>query len=154
MRAVLQRVTHASVSVNNKVVGDCQKGLLVLLGVGPADTPQIAERLWSKIKKLRIFADEQGKTNLSLLDIDAEVLVVSQFTLFASCRKGNRPSFTDAADPELANSLYEHFCECAQADVPHVGRGVFAANMQVELVNDGPFTICLDTDELFAPRGR
>lgn len=144
MRAVIQRVTHASVTVEGQEVGTCGMGFLILLGVGPDDDEQSAERLWDKIFRLRIFADEQGKTNLSLADIGGEVLVVSQFTLFADCRKGNRPSFVKAAPPDLANSLYEHFCDRAQRDVRHVGRGVFGADMQVALVNDGPFTIWLD----------
>lgn len=152
MRAVIQRVSQASVKVEGKEVGSCGRGLLVLLGVGPDDTPQVAERLWSKIRKLRIFADEEGKFNRSLADINGEVLVVSQFTLYANCRKGNRPSFTQAGEPTLANALYEHFCDYAQAEGFHVGRGVFGANMQVSLVNDGPVTIMLDTDELLAPR--
>lgn len=144
MRALIQRVTQASVTVNNKVVGSCNRGLLVLLGVGPSDDENSAQRLWNKIFRLRIFADEQGKTNLSLADVDGEVLVVSQFTLFADCRKGNRPSFTEAAPAPLANELYEQFCSFAEQDVRHVGRGVFGADMQVSLVNDGPFTIWLD----------
>lgn len=152
MRAIVQRVTQASVAVEGTEVGFCGRGLLILLGVGPTDTPEMAEKLWAKIRKLRIFADETGKFNLNLTQVDGEVLVVSQFTLYANCRKGNRPSFTEAAPPELANKLYEHFCACAEADGIHVGRGVFGANMQVSLVNDGPVTIALDTDELFSPR--
>lgn len=145
MRALIQRVSGASVSVDDKVAGSCGAGLLVLLGVSPDDDERSAERLWRKILRLRIFADDAGKTNLSLADIDGEVLVVSQFTLFADCRKGNRPSFTGAAPASTANRLYEHFCDLAQKDVRHVGRGVFGAHMQVSLVNDGPFTIWLDT---------
>ena len=152
MRAVLQRVSEASVVVDGSIVGTCGKGFLVLLGVSPTDTPAEAIRLWNKIRNLRVFKDEDGKMNLSLIDIGGEVLVVSQFTLFADCRKGNRPSFTGAARPELAVPLYEHFCGLAEADVSHVGRGVFGAEMQVSLVNDGPVTIWLDTDELARPR--
>lgn len=152
MRALIQRVTHAAVEVEGSEVGSCGKGLLILLGVGPSDTPEIAERLWKKISKLRIFADSEGKFNLNLAQVGGEVLVVSQFTLYANCRKGNRPSFTQAAAPELANQLYEHFCTCACDDGVTVGRGIFGANMQVSLVNDGPVTIMLDTDELLAPR--
>lgn len=148
MRALLQRVTRAEVSVDGRVVGTCGPGLLVLLGVAPSDDEASAERLWHKVSRLRIFADRNGKTNLSLLQTGGEVLVVSQFTLFADCRRGNRPSFTSAARPELAEPLYERFCELAEADVPHVGRGVFGADMQVSLTNDGPFTVLVDTDEL------
>lgn len=144
MRALIQRVTTAQVEVDGKVVGACGHGLLVLLGVGHEDTEATAARLWSKIYRLRIFADEAGKTNLSLADVDGEVLVISQFTLYADCRKGNRPSFVNAAPPQQGNALYEHFCSLAEKDVPHVGRGVFGAAMQVSLTNDGPFTIWLE----------
>ncbi|MGN0056324.1 MAG: D-aminoacyl-tRNA deacylase [Atopobiaceae bacterium] len=154
MRAVIQRVERASVEVDGRTVGSCGHGLLILLGVAPDDTPDTVRRLWGKIAKLRIFADPQGRTNLSLLDVGGEVLVVSQFTLFADCRKGNRPSFTDAAKPELANQLYQQFCQTAQQDVTHVGQGVFGANMRVSLVNDGPFTVCLDTEQLSGSRRR
>lgn len=154
MRAVIQRVERASVEVDGRAVGSCGHGLLILLGVAPDDTPDTVRRLWGKIAKLRIFADPQGRTNLSLLDVGGEVLVVSQFTLFADCRKGNRPSFTDAAKPELANQLYQQFCQTAQQDVTHVGQGVFGANMRVSLVNDGPFTVCLDTEQLSGSRRR
>ena len=152
MRAVLQRVSSASVTVDGEVVGACGTGFLVLLGVAPTDTPAEAERLWNKIVRLRVFDDEDGKMNLSLADVDGEVLVVSQFTLFADARRGNRPSFVGAARPEVAIPLYERFCALAEADARHVGRGVFGAEMQVALVNDGPITIWLDTDELGRPR--
>lgn len=152
MKAVLQRVTSASVQVDGEVVGSCGKGFLVLLGVAPTDTKAEAAKLWNKIRNLRVFEDEADKMNRSLLDVGGEVLVVSQFTLFADCRRGNRPSFVGAARPELAIPLYEHFCALAEADVPHVGRGVFGAMMQVSLVNDGPVTISLDTDELMRSR--
>ena len=150
MRALIQRVRHASVTVNGEVTGSCGKGLLVLLGIGHEDDEALAEKLWNKISGLRIFEDETGKTNLSLTDVAGEALVVSQFTLYANCRRGRRPSFTDAAGPELANNLYEHFCELVEADLgpEHVGRGIFGAMMEVSLVNDGPFTIWLDTAEL------
>ena len=144
MRALLQRVSEASVSVSDEVVGSCGAGLLVLLGVGHDDTEENARLLWDKIWRLRIFSDEQGKTNRSLADIDGEVLIISQFTLFADCRRGNRPSFTDAAPAEQGNRLYEHFCSLAERDAAHVGRGVFGADMQVSLVNDGPFTVWLE----------
>ncbi len=148
MRALIQRVTSANVSIDGQVVGECGKGYLILLGVGDGDGQAQIERLWSKIFKLRIFEDEDGKTNLSLADIGGEVLVVSQFTLYASCKKGNRPSFTQAGAPQAAEELYEAFVARAKADVAHVQTGRFGAMMQVSLVNDGPFTIWLDTDEL------
>ncbi len=148
MRAVVQRVSRAQVSVEGEVIASIGRGYLILLGVGHGDGDAEAEKLWQKIFKLRIFEDEAGKTNRSIKDVDGSVLVVSQFTLYASCKKGNRPSFTDAGSPDEAKRLYEHFCELASADVAHVGHGSFGANMQVELVNDGPFTIVLDTVEL------
>ena len=152
MRALLQRVSHAQVEVDGEVVGSCGHGFLVLLGVGPDDDDATCERLWRKVRALRVFDDGAGKMNLALGDVGGELLVVSQFTLYASCRHGNRPSFTGAAAPELANRLYERFCELAEQDVAHVGRGIFAAEMQVSLTNDGPVTIWLDTDELDRPR--
>ena len=148
MRAVVQRVSKASVTVDGQVVGAIGQGLLVLLGVGHGDSEQIVEKLWSKLVRLRIFEDEAGKTNLSLSDVNGQLLVVSQFTLYASCKKGNRPSFTDAGAPDEANRLYEWFVERARADVPVVQTGRFGAYMDVALVNDGPFTIVLDTDQL------
>ena len=148
MRAVIQRVTRASVSVAGEVVGQIGAGYLIFLGVGAADTPTQAQRLWDKIYHLRVLADSAGKTNLSLATTGGEVLVVSQFTLYADCRRGRRPSFTAAGDPAHAAALYEHFCELVRAQLGQVQTGVFGADMQVELVNDGPFTICLDTDEL------
>lgn len=148
MRAVVQRVSHAQVSVEGEVSGSIGRGLLILLGVGQSDTEAQAERLWTKILKLRIFDDENGKTNLSLADVEGGALVVSQFTLYANCKKGNRPSFTQAGAPDEAKRLYELFAERARQDVAQVGTGVFGAHMKVELENDGPFTIVLDTDEL------
>ena len=150
VRALIQRVTQANVSVSGENVGSCGKGLLILLGVGHDDDEATATKLWNKISGLRIFEDENGKTNLSLADVAGEALVVSQFTLYANCRRGRRPSFTDAAGPELANNLYERFCGLVEADLgaEHVGRGIFGAMMEVSLVNDGPFTIWLDTAEL------
>ncbi|WP_293826277.1 D-aminoacyl-tRNA deacylase [uncultured Parolsenella sp.] len=150
MRALIQRVRHASVTVEGEVTGSCGKGLLVLLGVGHGDDEAVADKLWDKILGLRIFEDEAGKTNLSLANVGGEALIVSQFTLYANCRRGRRPSFTDAAAPDVASTLYEHLCERAEQSLGagHVGRGVFGAMMDVALVNDGPFTIWLDTDEL------
>ncbi|MDO4290773.1 MAG: D-aminoacyl-tRNA deacylase [Eggerthellaceae bacterium] len=148
MRAVVQRVSKASVSVDGATIGAIDQGYLILLGVGRADTEQEIERLWSKIYKMRIFEDESGKTNLSLADVAGEVLVVSQFTLYANCKRGNRPSFTQAGAPDEARSLYELFVERARRDVARVETGSFGAMMDVALVNDGPFTIVLDTDTL------
>lgn len=148
MRAVVQRVSSARVDIDGEGVGSIGRGLLILLGVGHGDADEQAERLWSKIARLRIFEDADGKTNLSLADVDGEVLVVSQFTLFASCKKGNRPSFTEAGAPDEANRLYERFVECARRNVPRVETGRFGAYMDVSLVNDGPFTLWLDTDAL------
>ena len=152
MRAVVQRVSEASVSIGGQVVGACGRGYVVLLGVGAGDTEAEVERLWSKIAKLRIFPDGEHHTGAALADVDGEVLVVSQFTLYADCRKGNRPSFTAAGAPEESKHLYELFVKRAQQDVAHVACGEFGADMQVSLVNDGPFTICLDTEELARPR--
>ena len=146
MRAVLQRVQHAHVTVDGQEVGSCRFGYLILLGVGPHDTQREIEWLWKKITHLRIFEDESGKVNKSLLDINGEVLIVSQFTLYADCKKGNRPTFSGAGSPEMARALYEEFCNYAERDGLHVGRGIFAAMMEVSLVNDGPFTIVLDTE--------
>lgn len=152
MRAVIQRVSSASVEVEGEMVGSCRLGYLILLGVAPDDTEELAALLWDKICHLRVFADDEGKMNRSLTDVGGEVLVVSQFTLFADCRRGRRPAFVGAARPELAVPLYEHFCALAERDVAHVGRGVFGADMQVSLVNDGPVTIILDTDKLTRSR--
>ncbi len=148
MRAVVQRVSRAEVSVDGATVGRIGKGYLLLLGVGQNDTEAKAQKLWNKIFKMRIFEDGSGKTNLSLADVDGEVLIVSQFTLYANCKRGNRPSFTDAGTPDEAERLYEHFAELASADIPNVQTGRFGAMMEVSLTNDGPFTICLDTDFL------
>lgn len=148
MKAVIQRVTQAHVRIEGNVVGSIGKGFLILLGVGQDDSEEQVEKLWSKIFRMRIFADENGKTNLSLGDVAGEVLVVSQFTLYADCRRGNRPSFTKAGSPDSANALYERFVERARRDVKRVETGEFGADMQVSLQNDGPFTILLDTDEL------
>lgn len=149
MRALIQRVDYASVTVAGEVIGQVDKGLLVLLGVTGSDTPGLAERLAQKVCKLRIFNDEAGKMNLSVQDVAGGVLVVSQFTLYADARKGNRPSYTGAAQPEVAMALYEHFADKLAALGLTVARGKFGANMDVALLNQGPVTIWLDTDELF-----
>lgn len=148
MRAVLTRVNSASVSIDGEVVGRIGKGFLILLGVGPEDTPEHSRYLAEKALGLRVFEDENEKMNLGLSDVDGQVLVVSQFTLYGNCRKGRRPSFTEAAPPELGNRLYEQFladCEALGFPPQH---GRFGANMQVESVNDGPVTLILDTDQL------
>ena len=148
MRAVVQRVQRAHIVIDGEPGGSIGAGYVILLGVGHEDTPADAERLWNKIFSLRIMQDEQGKTNRALADVDGAVLVVSQFTLYADCRRGRRPSFTAAGDPALASELYEQFVSLARRDVPHVETGSFGADMQIELVNDGPFTIVLDTADL------
>ena len=148
MKAVVQRVSRAQVSIDGKEVGAIGLGFVVLLGVGEGDTEAQAWRLWGKIAKMRIFDDEAGKANLALGDVGGQVMVVSQFTLYADCKKGNRPSFTRAMEPDEANRLYEYFLDLARAEVDHVAHGVFGAMMDIELVNDGPFTIVLDTAEL------
>ena len=144
MKIVLQRVAHASVRVDGVVVGRIGKGFLIFLGVAALDTEELARKYAEKIVKLRIFEDENGKTNLSLKDVGGELLVVSQFTLYADCHKGNRPSFVGAGKPEKANCLYEYFAECCRRHVTKVEQGVFGANMKVELLNDGPFTLLLE----------
>ena len=152
MRAVIQRVKEASVAVDGKTIGQCESGYLIFLGVGHTDTEEICQKLWNKIWKMRICADNAGKTNLSLKDIEGQALIISQFTLYANSRKGNRPSFTEAAPAQKGRELYEKFLDCASRDCCHVEHGEFGADMQVSLVNDGPFTIVLDTDELFGPK--
>ena len=148
MRALVQRVQQAKVDIEGVTMGQIGRGYLVLLGVGQADDEAVARKLWDKIRKMRIFDDEAGKTNLSLADVSGQVLVVSQFTLYADCKHGNRPSFTQAGAPDMARTLYERFCEMVRADLGDVQTGRFGADMQVSLLNDGPFTIWLDTDQL------
>lgn len=147
MRAVLQRVTNAGVKVDGEVIGAIDKGFLILLGVAETDTEAIADRLADKICKLRIFQDAEGKTNLSLADVGGELLVISQFTLYADCHKGNRPSFIKAGSPAKAEQLYEYFVRRCRQYVPKVEHGSFGADMKVELLNDGPFTLMLEADE-------
>ena len=148
MRAVLQRVTHAEVAVDGKTVGCCENGFLVLLGVAEGDTEREAELLCRKIVNLRVFQDDTGKMNRSILDIDGEMLVISQFTLMANCRHGNRPDFMASAKPDAAIPLYEYFKKLASESVRRVACGIFGADMKVSLLNDGPVTIVLDTDTL------
>jgi len=149
MRAVVQRVSRASVTVEGEVVGKIGRGLLVLLGVSGRDTESDAVYCLDKILNLRIFEDADGKMNLSLLDISGELLVVSQFTLYGDTRRGRRPSFIDAARPDVANRLYEYFVAEACKQIANVGTGRFQAMMDVELVNDGPVTILIDSEKLF-----
>lgn len=149
MKSVIQRVTSASVTVANSVVGKIGKGFLILLGVEDGDTTADADKLLKKIPYLRIFEDENEKMNLSALDIDANMLVVSQFTLCADCSHGRRPSFIASAPPSLANELYEYFVQgLKDAGIKKVETGIFAADMAVELLNDGPVTICLNSEDL------
>ena len=144
MKVVIQRVEHASVTIDGQVHGQIGKGYLVLLGVGHDDDEATADRIVKKMIGLRIFADENGKTNHSLKDVGGSLLIVSQFTLYADCRHGNRPGFTDAAKPDRANALYEYFVKKCAEQVENVQTGSFGADMKVELLNDGPFTIILD----------
>lgn len=148
MKFVIQRVTEASVTVDNKVVGKIDKGFLVLIGVTNEDTKEIADKMVKKLCGMRIFDDENGKTNLGLSDVDGQLLLISQFTLYADCKKGNRPSFTKAGAPDMANEIYEYIVAECKKVVPVVEKGIFGADMKVHLLNDGPFTIILDSDEI------
>lgn len=149
MRAVVQRVSQASVAVSGQVVSCIEKGLLVLLGVGAGDEPADVDYLAEKVVGLRVFEDEQGKMNRSVQEAGGKLLVVSQFTLLGDVRRGKRPSFTDAMEPVRANELYQQFCAACRARGVEVGEGVFRADMQVALVNDGPVTLLLDSRKLF-----
>ena len=148
MRFVIQRVTQSSVSVDGSVIGKIGKGLLVLIGVAGEDTEETADKLVRKLTGLRVFEDENGKTNLSLADVKGELLLISQFTLYANCKKGNRPSFTEAGSPQKANALYEYIIAKCRENVPIVETGSFGAEMKVSLVNDGPFTVLLDSEKI------
>lgn len=147
MRALIQRVQQAKVVINGEIKGEIGQGYLIFLGVGAADNEEIAAKLWQKIYKLRIFEDEQGKTNLDLATVGGDVLIVSQFTLWANTKKGNRPSFIASAPAKQAEDLYEYFVAQARQDVAKVETGSFGADMKVSLLNDGPFTLWMDTDE-------
>lgn len=149
MKFVIQRVSKANVSIEGNIVGAIDKGYTVLIGIGKEDTTKEADRLVDKMLKLRIFDDEEGKTNLSLADVNGSLLLISQFTLYADCRKGNRPSFINAAPPAEAESLYEYIISKCKEQVQNVQTGSFGADMKVELTNNGPFTIILDSS-LFA----
>lgn len=148
MKLVIQRVTHASVTVDNNVIGKIGKGYMVLIGLSDKDTKEIADKMLDKMIKLRIFEDENGKTNLSLADVGGELLLISQFTLYANCKKGNRPSFIEAGSPDHANALYEYIIEKCKERVDVVEQGEFGAEMKVELLNDGPFTVILDSEQI------
>lgn len=148
MKFVIQRVTHADVVVDGNEIGRIGKGFMVLIGVSKEDDKAIADKMMDKMIKLRIFEDENGKTNLSLDDVGGELLLISQFTLYANCKKGNRPSFIDAGVPDEANALYEYIIERCKERVNVVERGEFGADMKVSLLNDGPFTIVLDSSEI------
>lgn len=148
MKFVIQRVKHASVTVDERVIGSIEKGFLVLIGVSNNDTKEIADKLVKKLVGLRIFEDENGKTNLSLADVNGSLLLVSQFTLYANCKKGYRPSFIEAGAPDMANEMYEYIINECKKTVPVVERGEFGADMKVDLLNDGPFTIILDSEDL------
>ncbi|MCI8409906.1 MAG: D-tyrosyl-tRNA(Tyr) deacylase [Lachnospiraceae bacterium] len=148
MRFIIQRVTKASVTVENQVCGQIGKGYLVLIGITDTDTKEIAEKLVRKLVALRIFEDENHKTNLSLKDVEGSLLLVSQFTLYADCKKGNRPSFTKAGKPEWAEELYQYIIEQCRKEIAEVQTGIFGADMKVELLNDGPFTILFDSEKM------
>ncbi len=148
MKFVIQRVTESSVSVDGIVIGQIGKGFMVLIGIAESDTEEVADKLIRKLIGLRIFEDENGKTNLSLADVNGELLLISQFTLYANCKKGNRPSFIEAGSPDKANALYEYIIAKCKEQVAIVEKGSFGADMKVSLVNDGPFTIILDSEKL------
>lgn len=148
MKFVVQRVERASVAVEGKTVGEIGRGFLVLVGVCDSDTFEIADKMLSKMLRLRIFADENDKTNLDLKSVEGELLIISQFTLYADCRKGNRPSFTRAGKPEFAREMYEYILKKCSEEVSCVASGVFGEHMDISLMNSGPFTIVLDSDEI------
>ena len=148
MRFVIQRVTRASVTVDGSVTGAIDKGFLVLIGVEESDTKDIADKMIKKLVGMRIFEDENGKTNLALADVGGSLLLVSQFTLYADCKKGNRPSFTKAGNPAMAEEMYEYIIAECREQVENVQVGIFGADMKVELLNDGPFTVILDSGEI------
>jgi D-aminoacyl-tRNA deacylase len=148
MRVVIQRVKHAAVTVNETCVGKIGLGLLLLIGIGKEDNEDIIDKYIEKIIKLRIFADDAGKTNLSLMDVNGEILAISQFTLYADCKKGNRPNFLQAASPDRAKELYEYFLSKVKQHLGKVEAGEFGTDMKVELTNDGPFTIVLDENSI------
>lgn len=152
MRLVIQRVSEASVCVDGELINQIGKGFMILVGISQDDTREVADKYLDKVSKLRIFEDSEGKTNLSLKDVAGEILMISQFTLYADCRKGNRPSFVYAGQPDMANELYEYMLKKGRELMPVVKGGLFGADMKVSLVNDGPFTVVLDENTLPMPR--
>ena len=148
MKFIVQRVSSAACRVDDEVTGSIQKGFMVLIGISDSDTKEIADKMIKKLIGLRIFEDSEGKTNLSLKDVNGSLLLISQFILYADCRKGNRPSFIKAGNPELANNLYEYIIAKCKEEIPDVQTGIFGADMKISLVNDGPFTILLDSEDL------
>ena len=148
MRFVIQRVTHAEVEVEQTIIGKIKKGFLVFIGISQEDTNEIADKMIYKLINMRMFEDENGKTNLALKDVSGELLLISQFTLYADCKKGNRPSFTKAGNPTLAEELYEYIISECKKQIPIVETGSFGANMKISLLNDGPFTVILDSNEI------
>ena len=148
MKFVVQRVSSAACRVDDQLTGSIQKGFLVLIGISDSDTKEIADKMIKKLISLRIFEDSEKKTNLSLKDVEGTLLLISQFTLYADCRKGNRPSFTNAGKPDMAKELYTYIIDCCKTQIPIVEQGIFGADMKISLVNDGPFTIILDSDEI------
>lgn len=148
MKFVIQRVSEASVKIDDKIVGEIDRGYIVLIGVADSDTKEIADRMVDKMIKLRINEDGDGKTNLSLSDVDGGLLLISQFTLYANCKKGNRPSFIEAGSPDMASDMYDYIIDRCKSQVKVVEQGVFGADMKVSLINDGPFTIVLDSEKM------
>ena len=148
MRFVIQRVSHAQVTIDGQVRGSIQKGYMVLIGIGQEDTEALADRMIAKMLDLRIFEDADGKSNLSLRDVDGALLLISQFTLYADCRQGNRPSFVRAGKPEMASRMYDYIVARCKEQIPDTGCGIFGADMKISLLNDGPFTILLDSEEI------
>ncbi|MBD5478853.1 MAG: D-tyrosyl-tRNA(Tyr) deacylase [Lachnospiraceae bacterium] len=148
MRFVIQRVRSAAVTVEENMVGQIEKGFLVFVGISQTDNEQIADKMVKKLIGLRIFEDAEGKTNLDIKTVSGSLLMVSQFTLYADCKKGNRPSFTHAGAPDKANALYEYILHLCKEEIPVVEKGIFGADMKVSLINDGPFTVILDSDEI------
>ena len=148
MKFLIQRVTDANVSVDGKVVGKIGKGFMVLIGIAGTDTVEIADKMIKKLIGMRIFEDENGKTNLALKDVGGELLLISQFTLYSDCKKGNRPSFVNAGAPDMADEMYQYIISQCKKEIDVVEKGIFGADMKVSLVNDGPFTIVLDSDEI------
>lgn len=148
MRFLIQRVTQASVEAENRVIGTIGKGFLVFVGISGTDTEEIADKMVRKLIGLRIFEDENGKTNLDIKTVNGQMLIISQFTLYADCRRGNRPSFTNAGAPELANELYQYIIRRCRQEIMTVEEGSFGAEMKVSLLNDGPFTIWLDSEDI------